>query len=757
MKKQIIIAYIFFVFFGKEAYCASENLDEMAVRKDRIANAVKGKDYLEDFSTLVWQPETFIYNDITTGHEVTKINASFNIRNSLPDIGWAHFSADGKRFAFGSHRDTSACDSSDETNTNSSYQGTVMIVRTDGTYLRPADNAPFEVYVHSRFHHWSPVEPDIYYGFGRNFGGEGLNNDALYRVEVADISISKNLILDLGTGSESTIERAISSKGTKLLAMSAGRAYAITLSNGGATLDDPDGWSTIRQLDDYWGGTPSDTSYSFHETPNLVGPDGEWFYFNSNGFTAWWRMRLSGSAADEGPFHIVDNAAPYNWGGELEPVINFGSNGDSCDAANRSPWNCDSDNTTGDDRYLSHAAFDRWGVYVAGGIGGQCRCYGVWDIEAHNWFQKDIAAARWNNHYDWEAWSDYFASSPSGVNVDNFIYAIKYDGTDTIKVSETHIREMGSTDYNSNARVSQSPDGTKLIYHSDFLSGTADNWDLYQAVAYYPYPPEVTSCSASDGTVTIRFDWQNANADLNPRTYTSRGWPDSSTDDRPIPRETANYRLWRSTDNSTWDSVGLVDAEHFSRFDFANGGFKSGQKSYWEIRDATVEEGETYYYGITSIEHSGLESRSLSNIFKITISGGSGSGAQAMAYPANPGGDSGFHEGVSQLKLPKAPPKLIVDVANKENGHYNLTWTEPVNDKSLIRYYNIYYSTESGDIMPVQQNRIASVPVNTPNEAADTISWLDWCADKENDGYYKLTSVDTQGNESGLVNVKWRD
>ena len=89
-------------------------------------------------------------------------------------------------------------------------------------------------------------------------------------------------------------------------------------------------------------------------------------------------------------------------------------------------------------------------------------------------------------------------------------------------------------------------------------------------------------------------------------------------------------------------------------------------------------------------------------------------------------------------RTPASPSNLYVAKQNTP-GHYRLTWTEPQDSK--IRYYNIYYST-SGTPPIDQRYRIASVPVGSNR-------YLDWCADPSANAYYRITSVDRQGNESG--------
>lgn len=714
-QKHFLGILIIFYCIGN-ALGAPENLDELIARKARLATNSWGKTYVENPTTFVWQPETMTYTDIETGSEVWRISSTNGIKNSLPDISWAHWSADGKRFSFGSHRDTSANNSTYETYDNSTYQGAVMMMRADGRYLRPADNAPFEVYVHARYLHWSPVEPDVYYGFGRNYAGENLSPDKLYKVTVSDTGISKQLILDFKTGSETDLSKAISADGTKILAKNGGKFYPATLLPS-PVIDDTDGWAAYRQLDDYWGNTPTDTNYGFHDGFLLGTGNNIQRYFIPEGFSSWWKVNLSGSASDGGPVHIADHTAPYNWG-EIEPVLTGFASGGKCGTSLRSPWNCDSDPATGIESYLSHPGFDRWGRYVAGVNSQQYKGHGVWDLQNHSWVDPNIPMVQYNWHNDWEAWSDYFASSPSGdfATSDN-LYTHKYDGTDSINIASTHARESGSNDYNSLPRVTQSPDGTKLVYHSDFLYNTANTWDVFYAVAYYPHPPEITGVTGTE-TYTIRFDWRTNQA-LS-RGYTNRGWPNETINDPPPPRETKSFRLWRSANQTTWTPITIIDANIFSRYNFRTGEWIGN--NYWTFTD-TPGTG-IFYYAVTAVEHSGLESRTLSNIFNTA-------GKQVAEYPHNPKTKSAFY-----LTLPKSPAFSVTK--QTVPGQYRLTWTEPADP--MIRYYNIYYSNLASPL-PIQKNRIASIPVGIN-------TYLDWLADSSKEAFYFVSSVDFQGNES---------
>jgi hypothetical protein len=695
---RIAIILLFICSFVANVFAASENLDEIATRKTRLAVNSWGKTYVENPTTLVWQPETLAYADSDTGVEVWRLSSTNGIKNSLPDITWSHWSADGKRFSFGSNRDTSANSSAYETNDNSSYQGAVMMMRADGTFLRPAKGGPFEVYVHSRYLHWSPTEPDVYYGFGRNYAGEGLNDDDLYRVVVGDTSISKTKILDMGIGSEINLKKAMSSDGTKLVVHGgADKFYPIALNGGTATLDDADGWNMYRQLDDYWGNTPTNTSYTIHDQFLLGTGTNHKLYFIPEGQSSWWRYALSGSASDGGPALTIDNTAPYDWGGAIEPVFTGFASGGACTSPYRSPWNCDSDSGTGPEQYMSHPGFDRWGKYVAGVNAQQYQAWGVWDLGSHSWVDANIEAPHYNWHLDWEAWSDYFAASPTDKTEEGIIYTVKYDGTDSVQVASAHIRESNSTDYNSLPRGTQSPDGTKIVFHSDFLYNVADTWDMFYAVAYYPHPPEIISVSSG----VVRFDWRTDQATS--RGYTQRGWPSEATDDPPPPRETNKFRLWKSANGTTgWTPVGTVDAEIFTKYNFSTGAW-TGNK-YWEITDPSP----SGFYAVTAVEHSGLESRVLSNVFNAA-------GSQTAAYPADPKAGTGV------------------------TSTYQST---------AVRYYNIYAHDGSAPTVQ-QQQRIASIPV------ASGTTYLDWLGNTDGTTQYKVTAVDTQGNESGELAVTY--
>lgn len=778
---RIIIALL--LLLASSCFAASENLDELALRRDRLATSTWDNTTFEDATTFVWQPETLRYTDIATGNEVLRFTNGRHTKNLLPDLNHSGWSADGKRFVFGSQRDTRAFSSTYE----DEYEGIVMIMRADGSMLRTLNGGPFKTFVHSRYFNWSPTDPDMYYGFGRSYAGEGYGDDDLYEVTVSDLSQSMVKVYDLNTAGEATLTKSFSPDGTTLRASADGKYFFFSRSGGTTSIVNPSGWVAARQLDNYWGGThtPADANYTMHYSGVVGVGANKRLYFMPEGFNSIWSWKLSGgTAADGGPEHVVDHASPYDWG-SLDVVLSGDSNGGVCHEVNKTPWCCDGDPNTDCDRYMSHNTYDRWGRYMVG-VNAQVGDYwAVWDLVNHKYINALIptqSTCDW--HTDFNAWSDYFATSSASIPTSGLggTYITKFDGTGTKRVANVHTREAGSVSYDSLSRSTQSPDGTKLIFHSDFLrkpwtvkakgyvdggnvlhvesittggvlnigdyvmdsyntiakdqkiiafgTGTggvgtyllsasqsnagsltgqitiynrADGWDMFMATAYNPHPPEITSVTSADGSYVIRFDWRLA---ATPRGYTTRGWPNETTDNPPPPRETKLFRLWKSptgiinpVGDSDWEPAGTVLANIFDRYDFATGQWKGN--NYWEIKNE-IEPG-TWYYAVTAHEWSGLESRTLSNVF-------SSAGVQTTAYPSDPKADTNF--------------------VKKYNS-------------DITAYYHIYAHDGAAPAVS-QSNRVATIPASD-----GALSFIDWTGNTDGSTYYVATAVDFQGNESG--------
>jgi len=718
MKKLLLIT-LCFLLLTRVAYSA-ESLDELEARTSRKSTNTfySGED---SGNYYIWQPQTAIYKDTSTNHEVwiwtqTNDKSTLGTRYSATEYNWQPWSADGKRIAFYQDVDTNAY-------TRSGHPW--FVARSDGSYWRPAHESAARASTMRFYYDWSPIIQDVAYATGANYDGNtGLDENAVYREVHTDTSITSTLIIDMIPGDTTTerlggLKDRITGDGLYLVEGNylEDEPYYVVQVEPAGSRQLKVSWD-LPALDTYWYSTVNPADGHAHDE-GIVGNSAHGYvmYFMPSGASVWWRIHLWGSDGNA-PNHVQDHTssgAPgyYSW-------WNDDGLGWDCPTAQadkevqvvgdeygQSQGNYPAFTT---DARLSHSAFDRWGTHVvysdveASPIGPACLDIGSYTRVGYN------SNPGGNQYSSYTGWSDYFVSAagaPAAVMV-----ATKYNSTtaaDHITVGESHTSTTG--DFQN---PGQSPDGTKMVFRTDWLQPTSGNADLLVGVVYYPYPPEITQCSATGGTVTTRFDWRLDQA--NPRGYTTRGWPDEDDDDPPPPREIEKFRLWRSSDKSTWVPIGTVDHSIFSRYDFSDGTWDGN--SYWEITD-TPGNG-TWYYAITSVEWSGLESRTLSNIYSITVSGGSGTGSQDTAYPSSPGD---------------------LDDISTSDFYTSFSSSYP----ELIRYYNVY--AEDGSAPTVSQtNRIASISVNACSDGS--CSWVDWLGNTGGTTQYVVTAVDTQGNES---------
>ena len=731
----------------------SENLDERIARNARKSTNIY---YLGESGTTPYSinPQSLSYVDMVTGREIWILTNTPYDNNSIYDISNPTFSADGKWLIV-------KLGLSNSSRVDESGYNLITIARPDGSYLHVLPSA--SCYNSARCtYSWIPTIPDVFYEFGRsNIFGTGTYNHLYKHTLTSDDVTREDVGLTFATSSDYWDvwgKNGISGDGEYIFTKNT-TLNSITPVNllTSAFIIDNDGFAYKRpSFNDgiYWGNTLSSTAMTTYHDVYAAGPSSAfWAYVLQEGAATWWRFKTSGSETDGGPKYTHDITSPYSWGGEMEPVFgNATQTEGQCVEGSRSPWSCDNDPATDPLAYPSHFTPDRWGnksisTYA---INDPCLGPSVANLTTHIYDTKcfqynSISGAQ---HHDWHGWTDWPISTvqpcPAGTACSSLI-AFKYnDGNATnFLVANLHVRENGSTSYNSLPRPGQSPDGTKAIFVSDFLSAGADKLDILWATVFYPYPPEIYSTTATGGTVTVRFDWGTNSGTW--RGYTSRKWPDESTGQYLPPRETEKFRLWRSPNKSTWTPIATVDANIFTKYDFADGGYKGGQTSYWDITD---EPGNgTWYYALTAIETSGLESKTLSNIFAITISGGSGTGAQDTAYPANPGGDSDFYAtapGAAQSLafMHKKSPATA-------DGQYTIEWTEPVTT-TLLRHYNIY-AIDGANPTAIQQRRIASISRNICS--GGNCSWVDWLGNTAGTTRYGITAIDTQGNESQILTL----
>lgn len=749
--------------FAASAYAAVENLDEVTARKARMPTAPYSNTLLENAASYYrWQPETLSYTDVLSNNEVWQLTNSPVYFNSTQDISTTHWSANGKRVMFQSKRPTAAFNT---------YGDTLwMLSNTDGAYLRPAKGAAAQCAEMDPYPLWSPILADVLYS-GRSSDGAATLPNGFYRTNVTDTTSSFTLLLSVAGSTRLSLKKGISGDGRKVMIVDTtnGKFQPATVyPEANKAFDTAAGYSQQLAFDYYWGQAP--TSWAFYHDNFLAGAvngaDGVWNYImpeNTSG--SWWRARLTGSGTNQAPVITADHTSPYSWGGELEPI--------NSPVSTTNPW-CPQGVVSGTDcmEYFSHFTPDRWARYGISTKSGSSP-YGtsIADLRNHGYKVKGFTpatvsgvAAPWVQHHDWEAWSDWSASSAYTVTTDYQVGAIV-----TQNVNNPQSQKMLAsphTRYNSNgasnggytqlARPTQSPDGTKVMFNSSFTNASDLYPQIFWTVAYYPYPPEIKGAAKSSANVRLTWDFNQGTASapnfLNPRTYATRGWPHETNDRPPAPREIDRFRVWVSPNGTTWTPLGTTV------YNNCRGANECGlwTETSWSF-DAAQPVGSTRYYGVTSLEFSGLESRTLSNVWSVTLDaqGNITQQAQYTGYPADPGGKSDFYTA--------SPPSVVAQYSYmtapaSSPGQYTIKWKVPA-DASMIRYYNIYAKdgaaplTNSTSLADRQRTRIASVPASSDYAGTGSFTYIDWLGATDGSTKYVVTTVDYQGNETVTVGV----
>jgi hypothetical protein len=727
---QLILYIILILLFSIKAF-AFENLTEIEARKSRksVNTFYSGE---SAGSYYRWQPQTLSYIDTTSGHEIWLFTQTDDVNSATGnEYGHQPWSADGKYFALMMNKNTSSF-----TRTAEYWEWPWLVARSDGTMMKPQPESSARTGYASYYRDWSPVEPDTYFAFGVNLSGNsGLDSNMIYKHTVTDTATSRQTWCDtilLDTSTEiRQVKGSIPGDGKYYLGMTPLEKDPVYIcridSSPGLTLT-----YTTPAMDTYWWDTPS--SWTGWHDENFVGNDtiGYWIYFVPGSSYTWWRMRPWGT--DSGtPNHTTDNTDPYDWWEgteaqkEMQPVDGLTGN---------APWVSVP--------YWSHGLSDRWGKYIAFSDTEVNVTPAVWNVDTHTSSARLLTNEGCQYHC-WTGWTDYSTGTAgAGTAQSDVVYSLKYnDGLDYTRIAYLH-----STIVNDFTAPGQSPDGTKTAARSDWLNPTSGIGDVFVVVAYYPYPPAIKSVTAAGGTVTVTVEWD---LDGTPRGYTARGWPDEAVNTPPPPREIEKFRLWHSLDGSAWTAVETFDHTVWSTgqnsYNFSTGVWGGdGAEGNWSTTEA-YSSGVSHYFAITSIEYSGLESRALSNIYEVLLTGGNGTGSQHAAYPAAPGTASNFY-----TTAPSKPTNLnrTHQLAPATTaGQYTITWNAPAS-ATLVRYYNIY--AEDGAIPDkTQQHRIASIPATTDYDADGAFSWVDWLGNTNGGTLYGISAVDYQGNESEIL------
>lgn len=739
---------------------AVENLDEVVARKARLATATWNYGLLQNaVNNNTWQPETLNYTDVLTSNEVWRLTYTPAWQNTTQDIASTHWGANGNRLMFHSRRATNAFAYANGSNM------IWMLSNTDGSHLKPALNAPAHLTSMHAYIAWSPVIPDVFYS-GYSNDGQGLSANVLYKATVSDTTIARSAYLTLPAGvSGIGVKKAVSGDGRKLMASALNSTTFFPLTvypEASKALDDADGHSRIYNFDTYWGGTVTWNGYHDQYVTGAVnGADGIWNILmpeTSATDGPFWRARLIGTGTSSAPTHTQDRTYPYVWGDEIEPVNTVTDNMNK-----PSPW-CGDGSDSGGASCIDpsgHGSPDRWGRYLIGAKGTTENWGGsgtsFLDMRNHN--LASVLIGYYPSHPDWEAWSDWSAASaltsqsgiisgPSGVQ--KIVTQNMNVPASFVALASAHTRynEVGVAQYEANARPTQSPDGTKVLFNSTFLNASDEHPQLFWTVAYYPYPPEIKSAAKSTSYVRLTWDFNQGTAGspnlTTPRTYAKRGWPHETNDRPPSPREIKQFRVWVSSDDSTWTPAGTTSYNNCSGTNECG----TWTETAWTY-DATQANNTTRYYAITSLEHSGLESRSLSNVWRVVLdgSGNVSTQAQQTAYPTAPGAKTAFY-----TTQPDAPTGLVATHQKSPAttaGQYTVEWSAPAS-RTLIRHYNIYAKDGSAPTA-TQQSRIASIPATADYAATGAFSYIDWAGNTAGTTQYLVSSVDYFGNETGVT------
>ena len=231
----------------------------------------------------------------------------------------------------------------------------------------------------------------------------------------------------------------------------------------------------------------------------------------------------------------------------------------------------------------------------------------------------------------------------------------------------------------------QSPDATKVLF------ALPEHWVVnsplrtYVAVDHRPMAPALTAASNGGGVALAWTPYLTA-------------------------REVAGYRVYRSPQG----------AKAFQEID-------SGLVAGTTFTDTTAVSGQTYDYGVTAQENSGLESNALSNLEEVVVGGSTTQVAAA--------GTTGW------WTTAPAPPTGLTATEDASGTSLTLRWTPSTS--SDVRYYKIYYG--DGSKPAADQAHLVATPPGTAS------SWILWQLDPNVPPVFGVSSVDRQDNESSMA------
>ncbi len=261
---------------------------------------------------------------------------------------------------------------------------------------------------------------------------------------------------------------------------------------------------------------------------------------------------------------------------------------------------------------------------------------GIWLWDFEKWEGRLLVPGPQDGHISWQYVNDWFFAGTTGAPLSGpfsiVLMKVYADGTWYV-VSYGNTR---NTEYNTNFFANISPDGTKGSFSSTMLGSC----NMFWCVISYPEPPVSLVARTEAGKVALSWTRPKRSAEI------------------------AGYRVYRSgRSGAGYERVtpGIVAGEAFS--------------------DVLPDPDRLYHYVVTSVEHSGLESRCFSNE---VVGGKADPSAPERLFVEAERGDlkaplrENFHGSASNL--------LFVDYRNG-NGEGSASWLFPTGKAGEYRLW----------------------------------------------------------------------
>lgn len=281
------------------------DMTELETRRSRMAAATWDYTTMEDGS-FVWQPETCMFYDPDTGHEVWRMTSTKGLENATgDDIGFSQFSADGEKLAIRTKvKITGAFSVAAQQGEGAGYRG-IFTTDVTGANFRAVDGAHR---VGDNMFHWCPQIPRICYETGHTGYASGATYDKLYRTAIAaNGAATPTAIVTMPNNSYHVLDKLITADGMYVVMTNSNSLWPVSITTAGVgTLEDATGHSTDRDYGDYGLQANPVTLYDDHDSYMQGLSTDPWVSWNGSGQNIWWRQQPVGTNADGGPLFTGD-------------------------------------------------------------------------------------------------------------------------------------------------------------------------------------------------------------------------------------------------------------------------------------------------------------------------------------------------------------------------------------------------------------------------------------------------------------------